>query len=155
MNKSNRVFSIICLGVSLWLVLESFKYNYTVKYTPGPGFFPFWLGVVLSLFSIALLVETIFKKNGGKNLKESSLMPGKHSLYRVGLITLFTAGASLLMTSLGFVLSVILFVSVILFFMEKVPVVRSVITGLTMSVCFYLIFEYWMEIGLPSGFWRF
>lgn len=155
MNKSNRVFSIICLGVSLWLILESFRYNYTVKYTPGPGFFPFWLGVVLSIFSIALLIETIFKKNGGKNLKESSLMPEKHSLYRVGLITLFTAGVSLLMTSLGFVLSVILFVSVILFFMERVPVVRSVITGLTMSVCFYLIFEYWMEIGLPSGFWRF
>ncbi len=155
MNKSNRVFAIICLGVSLWLILESFKYNYTVKYTPGPGFFPFWLGVVLSLFSIALLLETIFKGRHGKKASEPSLMPEKHSLYRVGLITLFTAAISLLMTSLGFVLSVILFVSVILFSMERVPVVRSVITGLAMSACIYLIFEYWMEISLPAGLWGF
>ena len=155
MNKSNRAFSIICLGISLWLILESFKYNYTVKYTPGPGFFPFWLGVVLSFFSIALFMETIFKRKGGKNTSESRIMQEKHSLYRVGLITFFTAAVSLLMTSLGFVLSVILFVSVILFSMERVPVVRSVITGLAMSACIYLIFEYWMEIGLPAGFWGF
>jgi putative tricarboxylic transport membrane protein len=154
-NKSNRVFAAICLGVSLWLILESSKYNYTVKYTPGPGFFPFWLGVALSMFSIALLIETIFKRKGGKHLNEPTRMPAKHSLYRVGLITLFTAAVSLLMTSLGFVLSTILFVSVILFSMERIPAVRSVITGLAMSACIYLIFEYWMEIGLPAGFWRF
>lgn len=151
MNKGNMVFSIICLGVSLWLLLESSNYNYIVKYTPGPGFFPFWLGVVLSLFSIALLIETCIKK-GGKNLNEPRRLPGRQVLYRVGEITLLTAGFAMLMTSLGFVLSVILFVSVILFFMERVPVVRSVITGLIMSACVYLIFEYWMEIGLPAGF---
>jgi len=154
MNKGNMVFSIICLGASLWLILESFNYNYIVKYTPGPGFFPFWLGLILSVFSIALLIETLTKK-GGKNLKEPRCLPGKQALYRVGEITLLTAGFALLMTSLGFVLSVILFVSVILFFMEKVPVVRCVITGLIMSACVYLIFEYWMDIGLPAGYWGF
>ncbi len=151
MNRGNRVFSIICLGISLWLILESSKYNYIVRYTPGPGFFPFWLGVILSVFSVALLIETLIKK-GGKNLKEARRLPGKQALYRVGAITLFTAGFSLLMTSLGFVISVILFVSGLLFLMERVPVVRSVITGLIMSACVYLIFEYWMEIGLPAGF---
>jgi len=147
MNKGNMVFSIICLGVSLWLVLESSNYNYIVKYTPGPGFFPLWLGVVLALFSTALLIETFIKKSGN----EPRRLPGRQALYRVGGITLLTAGFTLLMTSIGFLLSAILFVSVILFFMERVPVVRTVITSLIMSSCVYLIFEYWMEIGLPSG----
>jgi putative tricarboxylic transport membrane protein len=150
MKKGNRVFSLICLGISLWLVLESSRYNYIVKYTPGPGFFPFWLGVILSIFSIALLMETFTKKDSG-NLKEPSRLPGKQALYRIGEITLFIAGFSLLMTSLGFVLSVMLFVSGLLFFMERIPLGRSVITGLIMSACVYLIFEYWMEIGLPPG----
>ncbi len=118
MKKGNRVFSIMCLGISLWLILESSKYNYVVKYTPGPGFFPFWLGLVLSAFSIALLIETFLEK-GGKHPKEPRRLPGKHALYRVGEITLFIAGFSLLMTSLGFVLSVMLFVSGLLFFMEN------------------------------------
>ena len=154
MNKGNRVFSIICLGISLWLILESSNYNYMVKYTPGPGFFPFWLGVVLSLFSLALLIET-FRRKGGKHLDEPRRLPERRVLYRVGLITLLTAGFALLLTSLGFVLSAFLFVAGILFFLERVPAVRSVITGLFMSACIYLIFEYWMEIGLPAGLFGF
>ena len=154
MNKGNRVFSIICLVISLWLILESSNYNYMVKYTPGPGFFPFWLGIVLSLFSMGLLIET-FRKKGGKRLNELRRLPERHVLYRVGLITLLTAGFALLMTSLGFVLSAFFFVSGILFFLERVPAVRSVITGLVMSACVYLIFEYWMQIGLPAGIFGF
>ena len=154
MNKANRVFSLICLGISLWLILESSNYNYTVKYTPGPGFFPFWLGIVLALFSAALLGETFYKK-AGKTLGESRHPVGRQQLYRVGEITLLTAGFALLMTSLGFVLSVVCFVAVILHFLERVTLVRSVLAGVIMSSCIYLIFEYWMEIGLPSGRWGF
>ena len=66
MNKANRVFSVICLGISLWLILESSKYNYVVRYTPGPGFFPFWVGIVLALFSTALLSRNIPEKSREK-----------------------------------------------------------------------------------------
>ncbi len=151
MNRSNRGFALICLGISLWLILESSKYNYVVKYTPGPGFFPFWLGVLLAAFSIALLLETVIKKRGQK-LKEPRRLPGRPVLFRVGVITLCTAGFSLLMKSLGFGLCVVLFVAGLLFFLERVSAVKSVITALIMSACVYLIFETWMEIGLPAGF---
>jgi putative tricarboxylic transport membrane protein len=154
MNKANRVFSVICLGISLWLILESSKYNYVVRYTPGPGFFPFWVGIVLALFSTALLIETFLKK-AGKELKYPPNLPGRQVLYRVGEITLLTAGFALLMTSLGFVLSVICFVAVILHFLERVTLVRSLLTAVIMSSCVYLIFEYWMQIGLPAGLWGF
>jgi putative tricarboxylic transport membrane protein len=154
MNKGDRVFSIICLVISLWLILESSHYNYMVRYTPGPGFFPFWLGLVLSLFSITLLIET-FRKKGGKRLNEPRRFPDRQALYRVGEIALLTAGFALLMNSLGFVLSVLCFVAAILHFLERVTLVRSLLTGLVMSSCVYLIFEYWMQIGLPAGFWGF
>jgi putative tricarboxylic transport membrane protein len=154
MNKADRVFAFICLGISLWLILESFNYNYTVRYTPGPGFFPFWLGAVLSLFSTALLVETFMKK-GGNNRSEPPRVPDRQSLYRVAGITLLTGGFALAMTSLGFASTVVCFVAVILHFLERVTLVRSLLTGLIMSSCIYLIFEYWMQIGLPAGFWGF
>lgn len=152
MNKSNRVFAIVCLGMSLWLVLESSNYHYTVKYTPGPGFFPFWLGVVLALFSIALLIETVRKK-GTRDPKEPSRQLEWQALCRIGAITLLTVVFAVLMSSpLGFALSAALFIAVILCSLERVTVVKSVITGLIMSGCVYLVFEYWMEIGLPAGF---
>jgi len=153
MKKSDRVFSIICIGLSLWLILESLKYDFLEKYTPGPGFMPFWLGVVLLIFSIALLIETFVKKNG-KEVKKR-LLPPRHSLYRLGLIMLITAGFSLVMNFLGFTLSVILYVPVILFFMEGINITKSVIAGLAFGVCIFLIFQYWMEVNLPTGFWGF
>lgn len=152
MNKGNRVFALISIGIGVWLILESLRYNYMVKYTPGPGFMPFWVGVILLLFAVALLFESFPKKD---QTEKKALLPDRHALYRVGLIALVTAGLSLLMTTLGFTLSVIVFVSVILYFLEKMTLAGSLITGLIMSACIYFIFEYWMEIGLPPGPWGF
>jgi len=153
MKKSDRVFSLICIGLSFWLILESLKYDFLEKYTPGPGFMPFWIGVVLFIFAIALLMETFVKKNG-EGLK-TQLLPPRHSLYRLGLIMLITVGFALVMNFLGFTLSVILFVSAILFFMEGINIIKSVVTGLAFSVCIFLIFQYWMEVNLPIGVWGF
>ena len=151
MNKGDRVFSIICFGLSLWLILESFKYDYTVKYTPGPGFLPFWLGVVLAIFAIAQMIET-FKRKGLAEVHQSRLPPVS-SLYRIGLIMIITTGAAIVMNSLGFVLTVFLFVFVILFVLEGVNIIKSFVSGLIFSGCIFLIFQYWMEIELPRGFW--
>lgn len=153
MNTGNRVFSIICVGISIWLILESFRFNYMVKYTPGPGFMPFWIGLVLLIFAIAQFIET-FKKRGGKEDRARRL-PAKHSMYRLGLIMLITAGMALLMNSLGFTLAVILFVSTILYFMENINIIRSIITGVIFGACTFLVFQYWLELSLPTGLWGF
>lgn len=150
MNTGDRIFSIICLGLSLWLVLESFKYDYTVRYTPGPGFLPFWLGVVLAIFALAQLIETFMTKGGAEMHK--SCLPPKSSLYRLGLIMLITLGAAMAMDTLGFVLTVFLYVSVLLFVLEGVTIIRSLLTGLIFSGCIFLIFQYGMEVELPRGF---
>ena len=153
MNKGDRVFSIICIGLGLWLIIESFKYNYIVKYTPGPGFMPFWVGAVLLIFAFAQLIETFFKKD--PKIAKKPRLPGKHSLYRLGLIMLITAIFSLVMNSFGFALTVILFVSIILHFLEGIPITKSVITGLAFSIFIFVIFQYWMEVELPRAIWGF
>ena len=149
MNTGNRVFAIICLGISLWLMLESLQYKYMVKYTPGPGFMPFWIGVVLAIFSLALLLETVKKQ--GSQKRDLRCLPARHSLYRLGWIMLITAGLTLVMSYLGFTLSVILFVPIILYFLEEVHLIRSVITGILFGAGVFLVFRYWLDLNLPTG----
>ena len=62
MKKADRIFAIICLGLSGWLIQESFKYDYMTMYTPGPGFHPFWLGICLGLLSLYLIFDTFRRK---------------------------------------------------------------------------------------------
>lgn len=149
MTRADRIFALIGLGLSSWLILESFKFDYMTTYTPGPGFHPFWLGVCLGLLSLALLADT-FRRRGGKWESENRL-PGGKSLSRVGLILLFTAGFALSMTTLGFVPTVPLFVFLILFVLERYSVVKSILYSFVMSGLVFLIFRYWLAVDLPKG----
>ncbi len=153
MKKADRIFAIICLGLSGWLIQESFKYDYMTKYTPGPGFHPFWLGICLAVLSLFLIFDTLRRK-GVKEDQESQL-PGKKALVRVVMILLITAVLALLMTRLGFVLSSFVFIALTLSILEKFKIVKSVLYSAAFSAGIFLIFRYWLEVDLPRGWFGF
>lgn len=150
MKKGDRVLSIICMGLSLWLIIESLQFDYLSEFGPGPGFEPFWLGILLAMLSIALFIDTFRRRNGKQDAK--SCLPGRKALGRVGLIMLITAGFALSLNTLGFLVTVFLFVSLILFALEEVSILKSMFYGIMFSGSVFLIFSYWMEINFPKGF---
>ena len=150
MKKGDTIFAIICMGLSLWLILESLQFDYLSDFGPGPGFEPFWLGVMLALLSIALLINTLRKKNNEEDDKPR--LPGWKSLGRLGVIMLIMAGLALSMNTLGFILAVFIFVALILYILEKVSILKSVFYGIMFSGFIFLLFRYWMNIDLPKGF---
>jgi putative tricarboxylic transport membrane protein len=149
MRKGDRVFSIICMGLGLWLILESQKFHYLSKFGPGPGFLPFWLGIILALIALFAFVNTFSGKR--KHEEDKPRLPGWASLSRVGLIMLIMAGFALVVNTLGFVLTVFLFVSILLFGLEGVGVIKSMFYGIMFSAFIFLVFLYWMELDLPKG----
>ncbi len=149
MKKADRIFAIICLGLSGWLIRESFKYDYMTMYTPGPGFHPFWLGICLGLLSLYLLFDT-FRRRDAKE-EGQSISAGEEGADPGGLILLITAGLALLMTRLGFVLSSFVFIVLTLAILEKFKIFKSILYGAVMSGAIFLIFRYWLEVDLPKG----
>lgn len=149
MKKGDIIYSLIGMGLSLWLMLESQKFEYASKFGTGPGFFPFWLGVVLAGFSLFRFILCFKEHYSAEELKPR--LPGLRSLGRLGLILLIMAGFALLMNTLGFILTVFLFVSVILFTLEGDSILRSVFYGVMFSAGIFLIFRYWLEVDLPTG----
>ena len=75
---------------------------------------------------------------------------------RGGVLLLFlfliTAGFALFLNTLGFVVTVFLFVSLILFTLENVGILKSMFYGIMFSGFVFLIFSYWMDINFPTGF---
>ena len=150
MKKGDTIFAIISMGLSLWLILESLQFDYLSDFGPGPGFEPFWLGVMLALLSIALLINTLRKKDNTEDDKPR--LPGWKSLGRLGVIMLIMADLALCMNTLGFILAVFIFVALILYILEKVSILKSVFYGIMFSGFIFLLFRYWMNIDLPKGF---
>ena len=150
MKRADRIFAFICVGLSVWLILESVRYDYMVGYTPGPGFLPFWLGVSLGLLSLFLVIDTIRRRDVKKEDKETKLPEGK-ALLRIGLILLITAGLCFFMTKIGFVLAAFVFIALVLIVLERFSIFKGILYGVLLSGSILLIFRYWLNVDLPKG----
>jgi putative tricarboxylic transport membrane protein len=150
MRKADRIYGVIGLGLSLWCYLESTKFTYMTQFTPGPGFMPFWVGVVLAVLSCYLIIDSFVRKGGKKD--NAKLLPEKHALYRVGIIMLMLFGVKFSMNLLGFPLTLALFTTAILLFLEHYSVLKSVGYGIAYSAVTWFVFQYILSMGFPKGF---
>jgi putative tricarboxylic transport membrane protein len=150
MKKADRIFGVIGLGLSLWCYLESTRLTYKTEFTPGPGFMPFWVGVVLALLSCYLLFDSFIRKPSGKD--NAKLLPATHALLRVGAILLSLVIATAVMSYLGFPLTLVLLTMAILRFLERYSIVKSVGYGIAYAAVTWFMFEYILSMGFPKGF---
>jgi putative tricarboxylic transport membrane protein len=148
MKIGNRVFGLICLGLSLWLIMEALRYDYVTKYTPGPGFAPFWVGVLLGLFSIYLIADS-FRKWSARDDKR--VLPERSSLQRIVLIILGLIVYTAVLMPLGFLLSTVALVFLLLYYLEKYTMVKSVLYSVMIGGGTFLLFNYWMDVELPRS----
>jgi putative tricarboxylic transport membrane protein len=149
MKKADRIFGVIGLGMALWSYLESTRLTYMTQFTPGPGFFPFWVGVVLALLSFYLIVETYIRKPSKKD--GAKVLPEKHMLYRVGFIMLMLVVVRYTMNFLGFPITLAIFTAAILLLLEHYSILKSVGYGIAYAGVTWLIFEYALSMGFPKG----
>jgi putative Mn2+ efflux pump MntP len=149
-RQADRVFGGIGLGLSLWCYLESTRFHYMAQFTPGPGFMPFWVGIVLALLSCYLIFDSFKRERNTQDDKR--LLPERHALTRVGIIMLLLFAVRFSMNVLGFPLTLALFTAVILTVLEKYGPLKSVGYGIAYAAVTWFIFEYILTMGFPKGF---
>ena len=149
MRKADRIYGVIGLGLSLWCYLESTKFTYMTQFTPGPGFMPFWVGVVLALLSVYLIIDSFVRKPGKKD--NAKILPEKHMLYRVGAIILMLVGVRFSMNFLGLPLTIALFTTAILLLLEHYSILKSVGYGIAYAAVTWFVFQYILSMGFPKG----
>jgi len=55
----DRLFAGALLVLGLYVVWNALEYGYMRETTPGPGFFPFWVGLALAIFSAVNLLRSL------------------------------------------------------------------------------------------------
>ncbi len=138
-------FTFLLMVLGIVIIIVSLRYGFGALRRPGPGLYPFFIGVFLILpFSIILLIlglkskksEPIFEKYG---LRKFLLMILKFILWIIA------------MPYLGYV--IVIFVATYCFC--KVMKLEGWLKPLAMSVgtalFIYLLFGYWLYIDLPRG----
>lgn len=118
-------------------------------HNPGPGFFPFWAGIVLAGMSIVLLLLRGLRKKTAENLPP--FFPEKDSWRRVLATWLALLAFNLGLQFIGFTVMSFLFLAFLLRFVFPQNWKRTLVIAVLGSAVARLVFIHFLEVQLPKG----
>jgi cellulose synthase/poly-beta-1,6-N-acetylglucosamine synthase-like glycosyltransferase len=134
---------LIFLGVAAAAL--AYRMGFGDLHHPGPGFFPFWLSIILAFLSFIYFFANRRTTASGKPLW------GKGDWGRPGLAAAVMFGYTLLMGELGFFSSSFLLFLFWLILIEREKWKTIGLVSLLGTLCFYLVFSFFLKVPLPRG----
>jgi hypothetical protein len=148
MRRCNQAASILLLILSIAAIVGSRDLIYKVEFSPGAGFFPFWLGVSLMALSLILLLKNTVLKSA---VKEENPLPGRGALLRILSILGSLLVGILLFERIGFLITMFSISAFLLIFLERYRWYSGILISLVMVGTVYGIFKIWLNVPLPLG----
>ena len=138
--------AVVMLGLSSVVLAGTQDLPYWSDFTPGPAFLPRWVAGAGVLLSVILLVQAW--RAGGAARPE---WPEKAGAIRV----LLTTGGLILCVPLapvlGFVVTTVLFMAVMMVGILRRRLLPSLLTAIGVGGMIYVVFVLWLKVGLPAG----
>jgi putative tricarboxylic transport membrane protein len=150
MKKADQWSGLVLLIIAGLICWRAASLPYGRLRNPGPGFYPLWLGILLGVMSIGLFVKITRQKERARILRdilEEEIRWGKILLVIVALILY-----GVLMDYVGFLILTFLLMAFLLRTIEPQPWKAVIGWALFGSIGSYLVFEIWMKLRLPKGF---
>jgi putative tricarboxylic transport membrane protein len=136
------VSGLFWLAVAGFAIVQGVGLKLGTLSQPGPGFFPFWGGVVLAVLALMLLA-TALRRRAGIDLS------GLRSR-RVVVVVVALLGYVVLLEPLGFGTVTFLFLFLLLR-LERRGWLVSAASALGGAVVCYALFQLWLKTQLPVG----
>lgn len=136
------VSGLFWLAVAIFAAVQGLSLKLGSLDRPGPGFFPFWGGVVLSVLSVVLIVRGFRRAGPSPPIQPESWKP----VVVVGALLAYL----LLLEPLGFVAVTFLFL-LILFRLERRGWAVSAASAAVGTLASYALFQVWLRTQLPIG----
>lgn len=148
MQKAERVVATLCVLLGLAIVWQAWEMEYLTSIGPGPGFFPLWLGLLLTGLSVAWLVSALWRST---HTNERRFIPGRRGLQRILLVMGAIIAVGLVMESIGFQLALFTFVAFVLTALGWRRWSLTVILSAFLSFGVYHAFTRWLDVNLPQA----
>jgi hypothetical protein len=116
---------------------------------PGPGFMPFWAGVILGMLAIIVICTSISSRTRGR-VGIENLWTGK-KWGNTFLVTLSLLIYALLLPWIGYLIATFAFMILMYSLMGRQRWWLQGIGALVTSVVTYLVFHSWLDVQLPKG----
>jgi hypothetical protein len=150
MRKSDLICGLFWLSLGMLITFWSMDYAVGSIVSPGPGFLPLVLGILLMLLSIILLKE--FIKDGLiKNTGPASL-PADWK--KIGYTISILLAATFLFETLGYFITIFLLMLLLMLVAELKSWKKILLIAVFSTFGVHLVFVVLLEQPLPVGFLR-
>jgi putative tricarboxylic transport membrane protein len=135
---------LLALGVAL--ISAGVQLRYYGRTGPGPGFFPIWVGSLLSASCLWALVGSFIDAPD-----RTLFIASKEACLRVGAVLAGLCGALLLLELLGFRLAILLFALFVPPILDRQHPLTVAAVAILLSFGTAYAFENWLGVWLPRS----
>ena len=147
MNNSDFGTSLFWLFFSIFILVEALRLGTGSLHNPGMGLMAFGASGLLGILSLALLVQTICKK---EPLNLQPIFAG--TLWkRVILILIALLVYSQLMPIGGYLVTTFLLMTLLFWIVERQKIGWVLLLSILTTLTTYLVFSKWLNCQFPDG----
>jgi putative tricarboxylic transport membrane protein len=151
MKDKDRLSAPLWMGGGILVCALSYRLKLGAWQEPGPGFLPFFAGLVLALFSAIVFFQSWFRKSSGEKPEPENAEPGLMQKWKVFAALGALLAYVFLLDILGFSLSNFFLFTLLLWGVERIKVWKALVTSLLCTAAVYLIFVVWLKVQMPAG----
>lgn len=147
-GKMGRIISLLLLIFSGSYLLKSLSIPYGRISEPGPGIFPVGVGILMTLLTFFNFIKFF---HGVPSKKTGESLPQGKDFYRWIGILLVLVFYGVFLGVLGYILSSIILLMLVLFLLGMNGWIRIVLISILTSVISYYLFSIILDVPLPRG----
>jgi putative tricarboxylic transport membrane protein len=148
MQRIQQIAGSALLLFAAAVVVGALQLRYYTSLGPGPGFFSFWLGIVLAFLAIVMIAQATLEAS---EQTLSDFFPDRYGILRMGAIVVSLLAVTLLLERLGFCLTMFAVYLFLLRMLGRHSLATTVLCALIGSFGIYYIFVKWLKVPLPAG----
>jgi putative tricarboxylic transport membrane protein len=144
-RNADRIAGAALLAFSVAFSAAALKfYSYSGDNGPGPGFVPFWLGVIMALLAAGLLAGALRATDPGP-----AWLPRGDGLRRLAVVLGVTFAFVALLKVVGMILGTALFLVILMRALDRAPWPLTLTVAASTATLNYLVFTYWLRVPFP------
>jgi putative tricarboxylic transport membrane protein len=148
MQRAERVVAVASVLLGLAIVWQAWGMEYITPIGPGPGFFPLWLGILLTGLSTAWLLRALLRADPDAARR---FFPPWHGLRRILLVVGAILAVGIGMEVVGFQLAMFVFVAFVLTALGWRGWWLTAALSFLLSCGIYHSFTRWLDVSLPQA----
>ena len=138
--------ALALFAIAMIAIYDSVRIGFTWRDDgPAPGFFPFWVGVILAVSCVANLVSGLRQEFAAETFVT------KPQFGRVLAVLIPATIYVALIEPLGLYLASAIFIALFMVFIGKEKPLKAILVGAAVPLAAFMLFEKWFLVPLPKG----